>query len=230
VSRTFALIPAAGTGTRFGSDTPKQYLHLAGKPILQHAIERLAHGLAPECIYVVLAQDDAWYAREIAARADVTVMHCGGATRAQTVGNALRAMPNARRDDWIAVHDAVRPCVDRESLRRLQREIADDAVGGLLAIPAAATLKRGDDHARVIRTEPREHIWLAQTPQMFRYGVLLEALTQPGAADATDEAQAVEALGLHPRLVRGSATNLKVTFPDDLRLAEAILRTQAPKS
>lgn len=147
--------------------------------------------------------------------------------RAQTVANALTALQGVDDEDWIAVHDAVRPCIDADSLRRLQRELADDPIGGLLAVPVAATLKRGDAQGRSVRTEPREGLWLAQTPQMFRYRVLRDAFSRNGFEQSTDEAQAVESLGAHPRLVMGNAANLKITYPDDLRLAGLILATLA---
>lgn len=224
--RYFALLPAAGTGTRFGTEKPKQYATIGGKTLLQHAIERLASGLPLARIYVALTDHDPWYESSVATRDDQIAIRCGGETRADTVANALRSMDGAGADDWIVVHDAVRPCIDAESLARLVREVADDPVGGLLAVPASSTLKRADERGRSVRTEPREGLWHAQTPQMFRFAVLREALARPGAAQATDEAQAVEALGLHPRLVIGSGTNVKVTFAHDLALAAAIIAAQ----
>jgi 2-C-methyl-D-erythritol 4-phosphate cytidylyltransferase len=220
------LLPAAGNGARFGGGKPKQYSTIEGKPIVQHSIERLADALPLARIYVAISDHDEWFAREVATREEVVALRCGGATRAETVANSLRLMADAAADDWVLVHDAVRPCVDGESLSRLLHEVADDDVGGLLAVPAAATLKRADDRSRSVRTEPREGIWHAQTPQMFRYSVLQQALSRPGFQYATDEAQAVEALGLHPRLVVGSRANVKVTYPDDLLLAAAILQQQ----
>lgn len=222
MARYFALVPAAGNGARFGGDKPKQYSRIEGKTLLQHSVERLAAGLPLARTYVVLSDHDAWFASDVTVGDDVVALRCGGATRAETVANALRRIEDARADDWVLVHDAVRPCIDAESLQRLLREVGDDEVGGLLAVPAAATLKRSDAEGRSARTEPREGIWHAQTPQMFRYSVLRDAMARPGAADVTDEAQAVEALGLRPRLVAGSRANVKVTFPDDLLLATAI--------
>jgi 2-C-methyl-D-erythritol 4-phosphate cytidylyltransferase len=224
--RYHALIPAAGNGSRFSAESPKQYWLLEGKPVLQHSIERLAAAFPLSRTYVALAIDDSWFERTIGARADVTVLRCGGETRAQTVRNALRALSDVARDDWILVHDAVRPCIDSASLSRLKDELADDSIGGLLAVPVNGTLKRADHNERSIRTESRQDLWQAQTPQMFRYGVLCEALARPGAELATDEAQAVEALGSKPRLVAGSSTNVKITYRDDLQLAAAILACQ----
>jgi 2-C-methyl-D-erythritol 4-phosphate cytidylyltransferase len=159
------------------------------------------------------------------------VLRSGGRTRSDTVRNALQALAGTcRDDDWILVHDAARPCVPRDALMRLVAHVERDAVGGLLAVPVADALKRSDgdvDAPRVLRTEDRAGMWQAQTPQMFRYGVLMRALAHPAARECADEAQAVEALGLAPQLVRGSPANLKVTFPDDLQLAAAILASQA---
>ena len=226
--RYHALIPAAGGGTRFGAAQPKQYLMLAGKPVLQHAIERLAFGMPLDRTYVLLAKDDRWYDRTVGTLADVTALRCGGSARAETVRNGLAALAGiARDDDWIVVHDAVRPCIDAASLSRLRMELGDDPVGGLLAVPMASSLKRANGERRITGTEPRDGLWHAQTPQMFRYGLLYEALRRPGAELATDESQAVEALGTHPRLVMGSRINFKITYPDDLALAEALLAMES---
>lgn len=226
-----ALIAAAGNGFRFGAGQPKQYSLLHGRPVLQHSMERIASGLVPAITYVVIAPDDPWFDAAIGEQPGVTVLRCGGATRGASIRNALDAMGDAASDDWVVVHDAVRPCIDRASLVRLQSELADDPVGGLLAIPVASTLKRSNDAsdgaaARVVSTEPRAGLWKAQTPQMFRYGLLHEALCRPGAEQLTDEAHAVERLGAKPRLVRGSGTNIKITYPEDLLLAEALLTAE----
>ena len=224
--RYHALIVAAGTGSRFASETPKQYALLDGKPVLQHAIDRLAAGMPLHRTYVAIARDDRWFDREIRAEEAVTPIRCGGATRAATVRNALDAFVDVANDDWVVVHDAARPCVDRASLGRLRRELADDAVGGLLAIPVVSALKRADDSGRVAGTQPREGLWQAQTPQMFRYGILRDALARAGSDDAVDCAQAVEALGMRARLVAGSANNPKISYPEDLMLAAAILAAE----
>ena len=224
--RTYALIAAAGSGTRFAGEIPKQYALLAGKPVLRHAIERVTSAFACERTLVLLAPSDAWYSR-IGDIAGVVPVHCGAATRARTVRNGLDALASLPRDDdWILVHDGVRPCVDREALARLREALANEPVGALLAMPLTATLKRDDGAGRVLATEPRERLWTAQTPQAFRYGVLRDALARDDVAGFTDEAQAVEALGAKPRLVEGSATNVKMTFAADLALAEAILAQQ----
>ena len=218
----YALVPAAGSGSRFGGELPKQYLMLQGKPLLQHALDRLLAQFPLARLYVVLAPDDELFEAMITVTSNVIVLRCGGRTRGASVHNALSRMTGVD-DDWIVVHDAARPCVDADSSLRLQREFANDDVGGFLALPVTDTLKRVDDDSRVVRTEPREGLWRAQTPQMFRLGVLRRAFALPGLDGFTDEAQAVERLGLKPRAVVGNAFNVKVTFPDDLALASAIL-------
>jgi len=230
VSRIVAIVPAAGGGARFGARVPKQYAMLGGVAVLLRTLERLRAGLAPQAVYVALAEDDVEYERLPGRPPEVGVLRCGGDTRAATVANALAQLAGeCADDDWIAVHDAARPCVPVEALSRLVLHLADDTVGGLLAVPVADTLKRSDgdvDLARVVETVARSGLWQAQTPQMFRFGVLRRAMASPGALDATDEAQAVERLGLTPRLVRGSTANLKITYAEDLSLAAAILAAQ----
>ena len=218
-----ALIPAAGNGFRFGAPMPKQYLMLNGMPVMQHALNRLQAYFPLQQTYVVLARDDHWFEQAIPASHGVTALRCGGVTRAQSVKNALEQLQHIDEDDWVVVHDAVRPCLDRTESLRLQEQLADDIIGGFLAVPVSDTLKRLDNDARVVRTEAREALWRAQTPQMFRYGVLRRAFALPGLDERTDEAHAVEALGLTPRAIAGSACNVKITYPEDMMLAAAIL-------
>jgi 2-C-methyl-D-erythritol 4-phosphate cytidylyltransferase len=225
----FALIPAAGSGSRMGNELPKQYLPLADKPMIFHALRRLCGSSRLRGVFVILAPEDGeWAKHDWSEFSDkLMVIHCGGGTRAQSVLNGLdgaRGISSIADDDWVLVHDAARPCLSENQLDRLMDELADDEVGGLLAVPVADTLKRSDDSSRVERTEPREHLWQAQTPQMFRYKLLVEALGMAGGTAMTDDAGAVEALGLHPKLVLSDARNLKVTYPQDLALAELILR------
>jgi 2-C-methyl-D-erythritol 4-phosphate cytidylyltransferase len=232
MARHIALIPAAGGGSRFGGALPKQYAALAGSTLLGCTLDRLRDALELHAVAVVIAADDAHYDRVIGTRAGVTLLRCGGSTRAETVRNGLQALAAiCRPDDWVLVHDAARPCVPRDALRRLVTELAAEDTGGLLAVPVADTLKRGDgaiDAPRVMRTEDRAGLWQAQTPQMFRYGLLARALADGAALECTDEAQAVERLGLAPRLIRGSAANFKVTYAEDLALAAAILAARPP--
>lgn len=209
-----------------GQAVPKQYLLLAGRPMIHHALRALGNCRFIATIHVLLAPGDtAWDAFDWSALGGrVHPLRCGGATRAETVANGLQAIREDMDEaDWVLVHDAARPCLQRAWVERLVRELAEEEVGGLLAIPVADTLKRADRDGRVLATEPREGLWQAQTPQMFRYGVLAKALAASAASEVTDESRAVEMLGLKPRLVMGDAANLKVTFPQDLPLAERIL-------
>jgi 2-C-methyl-D-erythritol 4-phosphate cytidylyltransferase len=227
--KLFALIPAAGGGTRFGAEEPKQYAMLMARPVIARTIERLAAALDFERIVVALAGDDTRFEALAPPRVAVHALRCGGLTRAETVRNALALLERVcDADDWVLVHDAARPCVPVDALKRLAAELTDDPVGGLLAIPITDTVKREDSatHPRVLATEKRDGLWQAQTPQMFRYGVLVDAFAREGALAATDEAQAVEATGARPRLVLGSSRNVKITYPPDLALAAAILAAQ----
>jgi 2-C-methyl-D-erythritol 4-phosphate cytidylyltransferase len=229
VPRIFVVVPAAGTGTRYGEAVPKQYALLDGKPLLAHVLARL-RTLHPVAMVVALAPDDHWWNDTMAGDVPVDVMRCGGATRAGTVRNALAALaPRCGADDFVAVHDAARACVPLDALGRLAAALENATVGGLLALPVSDTLKRSDAHtpAHSVRTEDRRALWLAQTPQVFRYAPLCAALDQPGAADCTDEAEAMERAGHRPLLVPGSSSNLKVTYAADLALAAAILAHEA---
>jgi len=222
--RFFGLIPAAGAGERMGLGTPKQYLKLLGRTMLYHSVKALLADDRIATVFVVLAPADhefrqhAW--GEFGER--VAPLYCGGATRHDSVLNGLiAASSTAQPDDWMLVHDAARPCLRQHELQRLLDALATDEVGGILAVPVADTLKRADAAGRIQTTEPREHLWQAQTPQMFRHGLLLQALSR--TAKLTDECGAIEALGLKPKLVQGSTANLKVTYPEDLQLAGTIL-------
>ena len=227
--RRFVLIPAAGSGSRLAAALPKQYLDLAGQPLLARTLSVFCHRADIDGIWVVLAPDDIHYSRQVGPLDRVSVLRCGGATRAESVRNGLEAISAvAAVDDWVLVHDAARPCLAQSDIDRLLREIGDDPIGGLLALPIADTLKRADTAARVHETVAREGLWAAQTPQMFRFGLLRQALSTPQAMVATDEAQAIEALGLSPRLVRGSVRNLKVTYAEDLILADRLLEGRDP--
>ncbi len=222
--RFLGLIPAAGAGERMGFATPKQYLQLRGRPMLHHSVKALLADARIDTVFVVLAPGDREFRRhpwgEFGER--ISPLYCGGATRHDSVLNGLvAASSTAEPDDWMLVHDAARPCLGSQELRRLLDALASDEVGGILGIPVADTLKRADPGGWILATEAREHLWRAQTPQMFRHGLLLQALSR--TARMSDEAGAIEALGLKPKLVQGAATNLKVTYPEDLQLAETIL-------
>jgi len=224
-ARYFGLLPAAGSGSRFGVDGLKQYSPLAGKPMLYHSIERLLAAPEVEVVFVVLAPADSDFRKHdwSAFGERLAPLYCGGASRRDSVLNGLVAAASAvDPNDWILVHDAARPCLGKAELRRLMDEAGQDEVGGILAIPVADTLKRADDEHRIVATEPRDGLWRAQTPQMFRHGMLLRALRE--TEHVTDDASAVEALGYKPKLVEGSTKNLKVTFAADLEIAEQILK------
>jgi 2-C-methyl-D-erythritol 4-phosphate cytidylyltransferase len=209
-----------------GAAAPKQYLEIGGRPLLYYALRAIAAHPRVEKIFVVLAPDDAQFARYDSAvfGTKLEPLYCGGETRAASVLNGLlAARPVMDHSDWVLVHDAARPCLSRADLDRLLGELSEDETGGLLAIPVADTLKRASRDARVSSTELRDNLWLAQTPQMFRCRVLIEALRVADPGLATDEARAIECLGLKPKLVMGSPRNIKVTYPEDLVLAEAII-------
>ena len=232
MSRYLAVIPAAGAGTRMGGALPKQYLALADRPLLYYAIARLCAHPGIERVFVILAPNDHHFEthdwRGFAAKLEP--LYAGGESRAATVLNALeRIAGHARPDDWVLVHDAARPCLGARLLARLIEEVGDDRTGGLLAVPVADTLKRAGDDGRSMRTESRTALWQAQTPQMFRYELLVRALRSCDLRQATDEAAAVEALGFRPKLVHSEATNFKVTHTQDISLAELILNQFAEK-
>ncbi|HEX7234600.1 MAG TPA: 2-C-methyl-D-erythritol 4-phosphate cytidylyltransferase [Nitrosospira sp.] len=225
----YALIPAAGSGSRMRDQLPKQYLPLAGRPMIFHALNTLCSSPRLSGVFVVLApHDQEWQRHDWSRFSDkLIILPCGGGTRAQSVLNGLKAARDrcaVGDDEWVLVHDAARPCLTRTQLDRLLDELRDDEGGGLLAIPVADTLKRNDGFGRVACTESRENLWQAQTPQMFRYKLLVEALSMAGGAAMTDDAGAIEALGYQPRLVPGDVRNFKITYPQDLALAELMMK------
>jgi 2-C-methyl-D-erythritol 4-phosphate cytidylyltransferase len=217
--RYIALIPAAGVGARMAAGGPKQYMPLGGKAMLRHTIDaflssdRIAH------TFVVVSPDDG-VIDSVVPEGGVTVLRCGGASRLESVRNGLQALSSQLREhDWVLVHDAARPGLDAALIARLIDEVGDDAVGGLLALPVVDTVKRAS--VKGVNTVPRADLWLAQTPQMFRYRLLGDALAAAQDASAiTDDASAVEAMGFSPKLVEGHPRNLKVTLPSDIRIAE----------
>jgi 2-C-methyl-D-erythritol 4-phosphate cytidylyltransferase len=228
--RCWAVVAAAGRGERCGGRLPKQYARLAGRPVLSWSLRALLAERSIEGVVVALAEGDRRFARLPESR-DARVRTCGGGLRREhSVASALGALASLARDeDWVLVHDAARPCLRRSDLRALIRALAGDPVGGLLAAPLADTLKAADAEGRSARTVAREGLWRALTPQMFRYGLLRRALALCLDRDrsVTDEAAAIELLGLRPRLVRGRSDNLKVTHREDLLLAAGVLRAAA---
>lgn len=227
LQRYFALIPAAGIGARIGGGIPKQYISIAGKAMLRHVLDTFSGAAAISHTFVVVSAEDGYINDAMAEppgqHANVTVLRVGGPTRQQTVLSGLHAAREwIEDDDWVLVHDAARPGLNTGLVDKLIKTLKDDEVGGLLAVPVVDTLKRMDESGRVGHTVAREHLWAAQTPQMFRYGLLKKALEQ--AAAVTDEAGAIEGLGLKPKLVMGHACNFKVTLPEDVALAELYLK------
>lgn len=218
-----AIVPAAGIGARASlpgeAAVPKQYRPLAGQPMLRHAVRALLADPRIAQVRVAVSAGDGWVEQALAGLPRTVWRPCGGPTRADTVAAAL-ADSGAAADDWVLVHDAARPGLPAQALARLIDACLGDAVGGLLALPVADTVKVGGQ--RVSRTVDRDGLWLAQTPQMFRAGLLRDALAHARAAGlaVTDEASAVEAAGHAPRLVAGALRNFKVTWPDDFELME----------
>ena len=218
----WVVIPAAGVGARMQADRPKQYLSLAGRSVLEHTLDCFLDHPGLKGMVVCLAAADPYWP-ELVCAADPRIQRAeGGSERADSVLSGLRALAGlgARDQDWVLVHDAARPNLAREDLQQLLDELADDPVGGLLALPSRDTLKRARPDGRVLETVDRSHIWQAFTPQMFRFDTLRQALTaalERGVA-ITDEASAIELSGLAPRLIEGRADNLKVTRPEDLQL------------
>jgi 2-C-methyl-D-erythritol 4-phosphate cytidylyltransferase len=225
--RCHALLPCAGTGSRAGTDLPKQYQPIAGQPMVMHTLAALRSVPRIELCVVVIAPEDAWWASQPVG---AVLARCGGETRAESVFNGLQALldQGAQPDDWVLVHDAARCLVTLPQIDVLIDACWNDAVGGLLALPLPDTLKSETD-GRVARTVERADKWLAQTPQMFRLGALhasLAATSSSGFSGVTDEASAMEMAGYQPLLVRGSAQNFKITYPEDFALAEAVIRSR----
>ncbi|MGB5324513.1 MAG: 2-C-methyl-D-erythritol 4-phosphate cytidylyltransferase [Pseudomonadales bacterium] len=244
----WAVVPAAGGGRRFGGDVPKQYAQLNGQAVLAHSLATLALPALVEKIVVVLAPGDHFFASiEKPAQCAVSTA-VGGNSRAESVMAGLRSLQDfAAADDWVLVHDAARPLLGRAALVRLLTALRDDAVGGLLALPVHDTVKLACDKLQghkesektpqvqsVERTLDRQRIWLAQTPQMFRYQLLCDALQMVldsysgDTQSATDEASAMELAGHRVRLVRGDAQNIKITTQADLQLASHYLLCREP--
>lgn len=226
--RCHALLPCAGTGSRAGTEVPKQYQPILGLPMVLHTLNALRGVARLDRLVVVTAPGDAFWATGYPG---VTTLPCGGGTRAESVFNGLQALLEQGTDptDWVLVHDAARCLVTASMVNALINACQHDDVGGLLAIPLPDTLKAEAD-GRVNATVDREGKWLAQTPQMFRLGALhaaLKATAPQGFAGVTDEASAMEMAGHRPLLVQGSARNFKITYPDDFALAEAIFRSRA---
>ena len=225
----WAVVPAAGIGKRMQADRPKQYLEIAGRPLIEYAISQLMADPHIEGVVVAISADDEyWPALEIALDKPLWVVE-GGVERCHSVLNALQELATrANEEDWVLVHDAARPCVRAEDITHLITQLMNDDIGGLLAVPVRDTMKRAGTNQRVIATEERKGLWHALTPQMFRFGKLRHALEQAIEDESlvTDEASAMELAEYEPLLVEGHADNIKVTRPEDLALAAFYLQQQ----
>lgn len=226
--RFWGAVPAAGVGKRMGAATPKQYLEVRGRPALQHTLERLLAVAEFSAVVVALGAEDGYWPDLPFADHPRVLTAPGGKERADSVLSALTRLEGlADDDDWVLVHDAARLCVTVSDIRKLMQTLADDPVGGILALPSSDTLK-GVENSRIVDTVDRNHVWRALTPQMFRVGALRAALQDAAARGltVTDEASALELQGLAPRIVEGRPDNIKITRPEDLALAAFYLEQQ----
>ncbi len=225
----WAIVPAAGSGERMQAGRPKQYLELRGRPVIVHTLERLANFPALRGMVVGLAPDDRHWSNLHSLPAKLLSTYAGGRERAVTVLNGLRALAaHADPGDWVLVHDAVRPCLRTGDIAKLAATVGDHPDGGLLGVPVTDTVKRADPDGRAIETVARERLWRALTPQMFRLAVLQQALERALRDNIviTDEAAAIEYNGGRPLLVAGQADNIKITYTNDLALAEFYMQRQ----
>jgi 2-C-methyl-D-erythritol 4-phosphate cytidylyltransferase len=223
----WAVVPAAGVGKRMQADRPKQYLPLVGKTVIEHTLSRLVQSGAFQAVAVAISVEDPyWPELEISQHPQV-ITAPGGKERADSVLSALKALQGQADDnDWVLVHDAARPCLTADDIHNLIATLKDDAVGGILALSSHDTLKQVDGR-NIAATIDRSHIWRALTPQMFRYGMLRDALQDAeGNPAITDEASALELLGLQPKIVEGRPDNIKITRPEDLALAQFYMEQQ----
>ncbi|MES9845790.1 MAG: 2-C-methyl-D-erythritol 4-phosphate cytidylyltransferase [Candidatus Sedimenticola sp. PURPLELP] len=229
-ARYWAVVPAAGVGRRMGGSVPKQYLELCGRKVIEHTLERLASHPRIEGVAVAVSAEDEWWPDTAFADHASVYKVAGGAERCHSVLNALQVLEDlAAPDDWVLVHDAARPCLRREDIDHLIHSLSADVTGGLLAIPVHDTVKRSVEAGRVTETVPRDHLWRAYTPQMFRLRALrlaLETALEKGWL-VTDESSAMELQGFKPLLVEGHSDNIKITRPEDLALAAFYLSQQA---
>lgn len=227
--RYWCVVPAAGVGTRMNASVPKQYLLLNNKTIIEHSLERLMQ--LPDLAGIVVAvseDDDYWHELDVSQHPLVHSV-IGGLERANSVLNGLSFLQNKAADsDWVLVHDAARPCVTVESVQMLCDAVASSAVGGILAVPVSDTLKNVNTR-EIANTVDRKSLWQAQTPQLFRYQLLVDCLSKTlfSGETITDESSAVELCGYTPVVVEGRSDNIKVTRPDDVALAEFILLKQS---
>jgi 2-C-methyl-D-erythritol 4-phosphate cytidylyltransferase len=224
--KVHALIPAAGRGTRYGGAVLKQYLPVNGKAVLAHTIRAFQFHPVITGITVVLADDDQLFESAVGQLTAVVDTVTGGDTRAQSVRNGLQFITDSHpEDEWVLVHDGARPCLSAHSLDRLLEQGLQSPDGAILAMPVSDTLKRAGDEKEITDTVDRSGLWVAQTPQLFRVEALARAIdaAQEAGCELTDEASAMEFVGAKPKLVMGSVANIKITYPVDLAIAEALL-------
>lgn len=223
------IVPAAGIGARMGANLPKQYLSLGNKTLLEHTLERLLQLPFIESLLLVLhPQDSYWHTLAPSQDARIQVV-TGGNERSDSVLNALNSLaPIAAEHDWVLVHDAARPCISLSSVQDLCHQLREHPVGGILGVPVSDTVKYVNSDETIQHTVDRRQLWQAQTPQMFRFGLLRNCLIRAAQENkpVTDEASALEAYGYAPRMIYGRGDNIKITRPEDLRLAQWILQCQ----
>ena len=232
-TQVHVLIPAAGRGKRYGGAMLKQYLPVCGKPVLAHSIKVFQFHPMVSSITVVLAEDDQWFESAVGLLAANVNTVTGGDTRAQSVRNGLRFIAdNYSNTDWVIVHDAARPCLSASRLEKFLEQGLESVHGAILAVPVGDTLKRAGDSQEIVATVDRSGVWAAQTPQLFRVGVLADAIdmAQEAGCKLTDEASAMEFVGIKPLLVMGSSANIKITHSSDLAIAEALLARKEQSS
>ncbi len=226
-TKFWGIVPAAGVGKRMNADRPKQYLPLSEKTVIEQTLTRLIDAQVFEKIIVAISEGDPYWNNLPISKHEKIIRAEGGKERADSVLNALAEIKNQAADnDWVLVHDAARPCITSEDIEKLILELRHDEIGGILALSSHDTLKDVDG-LQIVSTHDRNRIWRALTPQMFRYGALKKALefTQ-GNVGITDEASALEAQGLSPKIVEGRSDNIKITRPEDLALAQFYLSQQ----
>jgi 2-C-methyl-D-erythritol 4-phosphate cytidylyltransferase len=223
----WAIVPAAGVGKRMQADRPKQYLPLAGKTVLEQTLNRLLQSDVFSAIAVAISKEDPYWPELAFSNHKKIMTAAGGKERADSVLSALKSLrEQASDDDWVLVHDAARPCLTSADIHRLIETLKNDDVGGILALSSHDTLKKVDG-LQITQTIDRSVIWRALTPQMFRYGMLKQALEQAeGNPEVTDEASALEMQGLQPKIVEGRPDNIKITRPEDLALAQFYMEQQ----
>lgn len=229
-AKLWAVVPAAGQGKRLGSAIPKQYLAIAGAPVLTHTLNRLAAVEQIDAIFVGIAEADRHWQQLVHSHRTRVACYTGGQSRAETVWLGIQALQEcASDDDWVLVHDAARPCVQVEDIHALISAVVPSLSGGLLAVPITDTIKTANKDSTAAQTMDRTKLWRAQTPQLFQFSVLYGALKAASHdfESISDESTAVEKLGLHPLLVQCTQRNIKITNSEDLQLAEIILSMQS---